>query len=154
ILLLASISTAADEPRRVLLLDSFDKGVASDVFKATFRSELRGQFPEPLLFYELSVEPGRFAGDGDERSFLNYVLSTFKEQPLDLIVTMGGTAARFVQRNRDQLFASTPLLFAAVDERLRDNSPVTRNSTSVVVRVDFPRMIETILQVLPKTKNI
>jgi signal transduction histidine kinase len=155
ILLLASISSAADEPRRVLLLDSFEKEFAGfvDVFKDNFRGALRDQFPEPLAFYELSVEPVRLAGDRDEHSFLTYLRSTFKDQKLDLIVTIGGPATRFAQKNRAQLFASTPLLFAAVDERLRDNS-VTRNTTTVAVRNDPPRMIETILQVLPETKNI
>jgi signal transduction histidine kinase/CheY-like chemotaxis protein len=149
ILLLASIGTAADKPLRVLLLDSFEKGFAPfEVFKATLRSELKNQSPEPLVFYELSV-----VGDRDEHSFLNYVLSTFKGQQLDLIVTLGGKAARFAQKNRDQLFVSTPLLFAALDERLLDNS-VTPNSTTVAVRADFLRIIETLLQVLPKTKNI
>jgi len=155
ILLLASISSAADEPRRVLLLDSFETEFASfvDVFKDNFRNELRDQFPEPLAFYELSVQPVRLAEDRDEHSFLTYLLSTFKDQKLDLIVTIGGPATRFAQKYRDQLFGSTPLLFAAVDERLRDNS-VTRNTTTVAVRNDSPRMIETILQVLPETKNI
>jgi len=155
ILLLASTSTAADEPRRILLLDSFEKQFAAfvDVFKDNFRSELREQSPELLAFYELSVEPVRLDGDRDEHSFLTYLLSTFKDQQLGLIVTIGGPATRFGQKYRDQLFASTPLLFAAVDERLRDNS-VTRNTTTVAVRNDFPRMIETILQVLPETKNI
>src|SRR5262245_20070967 len=149
ILLLASISIAADEPRRVLLLDSFEKGYAPfEIVEATLRSELRKQSPEPLAFYELPV-----VGDRDEHSFLNYVLSTFKEQRLDLIVTLGGTAARFAQKHRDQLFVSTPLLLAAFEERLVENS-VTPNSTSLALRADFPGMIETILQVLPKTKNI
>ena len=69
ILLLASISIAADKPRRVLLLDSFENGFGRfEVVKATLRSELRKQSPEPLAFYELSV-----VGDRDEHSFLNYV---------------------------------------------------------------------------------
>jgi signal transduction histidine kinase len=152
ILLLASISTAAEEPRRVLLLDSFEKEFAPfDVFKATFRNELADQFP--VAFYELSVDPARLARDTDERFFLSYVLSTFKEHQMDLVITIGGPATRFAQKYRDQLFASTPLLFALVDERNRNNS-VTRNSTTVAVLNDAPRMIETILQVLPETKNI
>jgi signal transduction histidine kinase/ActR/RegA family two-component response regulator/ABC-type uncharacterized transport system substrate-binding protein len=153
ILLLASISTATDAPRRVLLLNSFEKGVPTDVFRAPLLNELRKQSPEPLSVYEFSVGAAGFAGDGDDRSILNRVLSTFKEQPPDLIVTLAGTAARFAQRNRDQLFPSTPLLFALVDERFLDKS-VTLDSTSVAVRSDAPRMIETILQVLPETKNI
>ena len=149
ILLLASISTAAVEPRRVLLLYSLQKGGGITGSEAAFVSEFKTQSPEPLFFYELSV-PARLA---DERSFLNYLHSTFVEQHLDLIVTMAGTAARFAQRNRDQLFPSTPLLFAALDERFLDNS-VTPNSTAVAVRVDPPRLIETILQAIPETKNV
>ena len=153
ILLLASNSSAAEEPRRVLLLDSSEKGVPNNVFKTTFLNELKKQSPEPLALYELSVGPARPGGDGDERSVLNYVLSSFKGQRPDLIVTIAAPAARFAQRNRDQLFASTPLVFAAVDERILDNS-VIPNSTTVAVRVDAPRMIETILQLLPETKNV
>ena len=97
ILLLASISTAAEAPRRVLFLDSFQKGIGLDVFKAAFISELRAQSPEPLFFYEVSI-PERFSEDRDERSFLNYLHSSFAEQQLDLIVTEAGTAARFAQR--------------------------------------------------------
>src|SRR5262245_54687712 len=109
ILLLASISTAADEPRRVLLLDSFQNGVGVDIFKAALVNELRTQSPKPLFFYEVSL-PAHLSGDKGERSFLNYLHSCFAEQRLDLIVTTGGTAARFAQKNRDQLFPSTPLL--------------------------------------------
>jgi len=144
------VLVASDEPRRVLLLHSFEKGAR---FTEPLINELRKQSPEPLAFYEVSVGPARFAGDGDEGSVLNYVHSTLKGQPLDLIVTMAGTAARFAQRNRDQLFPSTPLLFAWVDERFLGNS-VTPNSAAVAVRVDAPGMIETILQVLPETKNV
>jgi len=145
---------AAGQTRRILLLDSFEKQFTPfDVFKATFRNELAERFPEPVAFYELSVDPARLAADRDEHSFLNYVLITFKQQQLDLIVTIGGPAAKFAQKYRDQLFASTPLLFALVDERNRNNG-VNRNSTTVAVLNDAPRMIETILQVLPETKNV
>src|SRR5262245_45913569 len=75
ILLLASISTAQVRPRRVLLLDSVQKGAAPDVFKQVFVSELKTQSPEPLFFYELAM-PARLDRDEDERSFLNYLRST------------------------------------------------------------------------------
>ena len=153
ILLLASISTAAGEPRRVLLLDSFEKGGPSDGFKTAFLKELKKESPEPLALYELSVGPGSLAGDGDDRPLLNYLHSAFKDQRLDLIVTIAGTAARFAQRNRDQLFPSTPLVFTTVDERIIGNT-VTPNSIAVASRVDPPFVIETMLRVLPQMKNV
>jgi signal transduction histidine kinase/ActR/RegA family two-component response regulator len=158
ILLPVSISNAADEPRRVLLLDSFDKQFAPfEVFKATLRNELREQSPAPLAFYEFSIDSARSTRERDDFSFLNDVLSTFKEQQPDLIVTLGSNAARFAQKNRRQLFASKPVLFTAVDERALGNSlgnSVTLNSTTVAIRNDFPEMIETIRHIVPKTKTV
>src|SRR5262249_17973285 len=149
--LLASISAAADEPTRVLLLDSYEREFPPfDAFKSVFRSELQKQLSKPLSFSEVSVEPARFARDPDGQSLLNYLLPTFREQRLDLIVTIGGPATKFAQKYRDQLAPSTPLLFAAVDERHLDNR-VTRNITSVPSRNDPALVIDTILQVLPKT---
>jgi signal transduction histidine kinase/CheY-like chemotaxis protein/ABC-type uncharacterized transport system substrate-binding protein len=154
ILLLTSISNAAEEPRRVLLLDSFEREFPPfDAFKSVLHSELLKQFSEPLTFSEVSVEPARLAQGPDEHSILGYLVSTFKGQKLDLIVAIGGPATKFAQKYRDQLFPSTPLLLAAVDERHLDNS-ITHNITTVAVRIDPPLMIETILQLLPKTKNI
>src|SRR5262245_53422285 len=152
IVVLAAMSTAGDRPLRVFLLDSLQKGLAVDVFKVAFVSSLRTQSPEPLSFYEFSM-PTRLGGDEDERSFLGYLRSTSVDQQPDLIVTIGGTAAEFSRKYRGQLFPSTPLLFAAVDERFLDNT-VTPNSTAVAFRLEPSRMIETILQVLPGTKNV
>src|SRR5262249_46714595 len=133
ILLLTSISNAAEKPRRVLLLDSFERDFPPfDVFKSGLHSELLKQFSEPLTFSEVSIEPARLARDPDEHSVLNYLVATFREQKLDLIVAIGGPATKFAQKYRDQLFPSTPLLLASVDERHLDSS-VTRNITTVAV---------------------
>src|SRR5262245_36195413 len=118
ILLLASISAAADGPTRLLLLDSYERDFPPfDVFKSVFRSELEKQLSKPVAFFEVSVEPARFGRDPDEQPLLNYLVSTFREQRPDLIVTIGGPATKFAQKHRDQLVPSTPLLFAGVDER-------------------------------------
>ena len=78
ILLFASISAAADKPKQVLVLDSYERNFASvDVFNSVFRSELLNQFSKPLSFSDVSVEPARFASDSADRSFLDYLLSTF-----------------------------------------------------------------------------
>jgi hypothetical protein len=50
------------------------------------------------------------------------------------------------------IFASTPLLFASVDEQWLKG--VTLNSTAVAMRNDFPETIEKILRLVPGTKCI
>lgn len=138
----------------MLLLNSYAREFEPfEVFRSSFRNELVKQFPETLAFSEVPVEPKSSDREADEHALLNYLLSAFKEHQLNLIVAIGGPATTFAQKYRDQLFPSTPLLFAGVDERIRGDSAV-RNSTTVAVRHDPRRMIDTILQVLPETKNI
>ena len=155
ILLLAPVCRGQEDTRqRVLLLDSFDQEFPPlDAFKGTLRTEFRKLSPQRLAFYEISLQPARASLNPDEESFLRYVLSTFKGQELDLIVTIGGPAARFAQKYRDRLFPSTPILLAAVDERYRDKAP-TANSTTVSVVGDPPLTIKTIMQILPETRHI
>jgi hypothetical protein len=47
---------------------------------------VRETISRAVAFFELSVEAAHVSGDR-EHSFLDYVLSTFKQQRLDLIVT-------------------------------------------------------------------
>ena len=57
--------------------------------------------------------------------------------PLDLIVSIGAPAAGFIQRHRQQLFATTPMVFTAVDQRRVQYSDLTANDAVVAVRIDY-----------------
>ena len=75
-------------------------------------------------------------------------------RPLDLIVSIGAPAANFVQRHRQQLFATTPMVFTAVEQRRIQRSSLTENDTVVALAQNFPAVIENILHVLPDTKTV
>jgi signal transduction histidine kinase len=85
---------------------------------------------------------------------VDYLRSLFSERDLDLVVTMGAPAARFVQRHRDQLFTATPLLIAGADLRFINAAKLTPNDAAVASTLDLPKLIENVLQVLPGTSNI
>ena len=87
-------------------------------------------------------------------AFVEYLRALFAKRPLDLIVSIGAPAAGFVQRHRQQLFPTTPMVFTAVDQRRVQYSDLTANDAVVAVRIDFPAAIENILRVLPDTKNV
>src|SRR6266699_2457064 len=91
LLLCAMVNAAAAEPRRVLLLHSFGRNFApfSD-FAGRFREQLVRQSPEPIDFYEASLETARFNAAPDDEPLLEYLRALFAEHKLDLIVTMGG----------------------------------------------------------------
>ena len=68
-------------------------------------------------------------------------------------MSLGAPAADFVQRHRHRLFADTPMVFMAVEQRRVQYSNLTPNDTAVAVRINYLSAFENILRVLPDTKT-
>jgi len=155
ILFIAAASAAAAEPKRVLLVHSYGRGFSPyDDYVAKFRAELGRQSPDPIDFYEVSVETARFTEGKEEAAFVDYANALFASRRLDLAVTIGAPAAGFVERHRDRLLASTHVLFSAVDQQRLNYAAVTDNDAVVASRIDRSAIIENILTVLPQTNRI
>ena len=145
----------AAESKRVMLLYSFgrDFNPWSEYAKA-IRTELDRQSPWPLDIIENSLITARFSDENPEAPFVEYLRALFAKHPLDLIVSIGAPAASFVQRHRQQLFATTPMVLMAVDQRRVQYSNLTANDAVVAVRINYLTAFENILQVLPDTKDV
>jgi signal transduction histidine kinase len=155
IFLLPTIGVATAESKRVLLLYSFGREFKpwSD-YAETIRSELNSQSPWPLDITEQSLITARSSDENPETAFVEYLRALFAKHPLDLIVGIGAPAAGFIQRHRPQLFATTPMVFTAVDQRRVQYSDLTANDAVVAVRIDYLGAIKNILQLLPDTKHV
>jgi signal transduction histidine kinase len=151
LLIIATISAATAEPRRVLLLQSFGaqfEGSARDI-----RIELDRQYQEPLDIYEVSLA----ATDTDqnvEASFADYLGALLSKHQLDLAVSIGGPATRFFQRHRKQLFPSTALLMTGLEQRVVAAAGLTANDTVIASSIDPAGVIDIILRALPQTSNV
>jgi signal transduction histidine kinase len=155
ILFFAMLSAASAEPKRVMLLHSFGREFKpwSDYAKS-IRTELDRQSPWPLDLHEHSLEIARSSDENPEGPFVEYLRALFANRRLDLIVSIGAPAAAFVQRHRRQLFPTTPMLFAVVDQRRVQFSVLTANDAVVAVSIDYFSAIENILRVLPDTNHV
>ena len=145
----------AAESKRVLLLHSFGSDFKPwSEYAKSIRTELRQQSPWPLDIIEYSLVTARFSDENPEAPFVEYLRALFAKRPLDLIMSIGAPAAAFVQRHRQQLFAATPMVFTAVDQRRVQYSNLTANDTAVALRINYLSAFENILQVLPDTKDV
>src|SRR6478672_1128334 len=145
----------AAESKRVMLLHSFGSDFKPwSEYAKSIRTELKQQSPWPLDITEHSLVTARSSDEDPEAPFVEYLRALFAKRPLDLIVSIGAPAAAFVQRHRQQLFAATPMVLMAVDQRRVQYSDLTANDTAVAVRIDYLSAFENILQVLPGTKNV
>jgi signal transduction histidine kinase len=148
-------AAAAVEPKRVMLLHSFGSDVKpwSDYARA-FRAELGRQSRWRLDIYEQSLVTARSSDENPELTFAEYLRALFAKHPLDLIVSIGAPAAAFVQRHRQQLFPTTPMLLTVVDQRRVRYSVLTDSDAVVAVSINYLAAFENILRVLPDTKNV
>ena len=155
LLLTVALQATAGEPRRVLLLHSYGPHFAPwSAVSGRFREELIKQSANAIDLYEASLETARLAQAPDEVPFVEYLRSLFTGRDLNLVVAMGAPAARFVQRYRTQVFASTPLLITGTDQRFVSSAALTSNDTAVASTLDLSKLMENIFQVLPNTSNI
>jgi signal transduction histidine kinase len=155
LLAFAAGNAAAAEPKRVLLLHSFGWNFqAEDAFADYLRTDLAEKSPYPLDRYEVLLEIARFSDGERDEAFVGYLRALFGTRPPDLIVTMVSPAARFIQRHRQDLFPSTPVIFGALDARAIGDGTLTANDTTVAVSTDQRATIENIFQTLPGTTTV
>ncbi len=151
----ASAAQAQPAPRRVLLLQSYEREFAPhNAFASMFRAELSGSSNEPIDVVEVSLQSVRFSRGAPDDSVVEKLRATLGNQAFDLVVPIGGPAAIFAQTHRPTLFPTTPMLLAAVDRRFVDRATLGPNDTAVPVDYDPTKIVDNILRLLPKTRTI
>lgn len=143
------------EPRRVLLLHSFGRDFLPWSGHArSIKVHLEQRSPWPLEIQEHTLFSARFTSPGPERPFVEYLRSLYQSSPPDIVMSVGGPAASFVQKYRHELFPNAPMVLTTVEERLIDRASLTERDTVVSVRHDFVQAFRNVLQVLPETRTI
>jgi signal transduction histidine kinase len=153
-LIFATVGAAA-EPRRVLMLHAFGHAYSpwSDM-AGSFRAELIKKSPEPIDLYEVSLDTARVQDPQDERPFVEYIRAILSGRKLDLIVPVGAPAAFFMQRYRQRLFPTTPMLIVGADVRRIPSTTLTENDAAVLLDLDLPAYLKNILHLRPETTDI
>ena len=150
-----TLGMAAADTKRVLMLHSFGRDFKPwSEYAKNIRSELDQQSPWSLEISDHSLMSGGFSDEDSEAPFVEYLRALHTKRPPDLIVSLGAPAVAFVQRHRHDLFAATPMVFTAVEQRRIRFSTLTENDTVVAVANSFPAVFENILRVLPETKTV
>jgi signal transduction histidine kinase len=155
VLSLACHGALATESKQVMLLHSFGRDFKPwSEYARIIRMELNQQSSWPLDITEHSLVTARSPDEDPEVPFVEYLRALFAKRSPDIIVSIGAPAAAFVQRHRQQLFATTPMVFTAVDQRRVQYSSLTANDAVVALRINYLAAMENILQVLPNTKDV
>ena len=154
-MLLATTASEAQPVRQVLVLESIDRGnLVLDYITANFRVDLVERLGQPVNFSQLTVGSSGSVAAPDQ-AVVDFIRSAYREgRRPDLVVALGGPASVFARRYRARLFPAAPLLLAAVDQRYAATEPPDENEVVAAVINDFPRVVDEILQLLPRTKQV
>jgi PAS domain S-box-containing protein len=151
----AHLSRAETPVKRVLILHSFGQQVEPFwTVAAAFRTELSLRSPNPIEFYEGSLETARFSEGDIDRPFADYLRALSLNQPPDLVVPIGAPAFGFVQRHRGDLFPNVPVLVAGIESRHLSGIDLGPRTTAVTFNLDLVGFIEDILHLLPGTNRV
>ena len=153
--LIFATAEAAGEPRRVLIVHAFGHAYSpwSDM-AASFREELVKNSPEPIDLYEVSLDTARVQDPQDEAPFVEYIRAVLSGRKLDLIVPVGAPAVFFIQRHREMIFPSTPMLMLGADVRRISGTLRRPTDAAVLLDLDLPAYFKNILQLRPETKDV
>jgi signal transduction histidine kinase len=150
-----SASLHATEHKQVLIIHSVGREFRPwSEYAKQIRTELDKQSPWPLDVREHALETARSGSLNPEVTFAEYLQVLYADHAPDLIVTVGAPAAAFVQRHRDQLFPTAPVLFTAIERRWLKPSGLALNDTVVAVTLDFRFLFESFLRISPDTKIV
>lgn len=152
-----ALSGSPETRKHVLVVHSFGRDFTPFAAVASgFEAELAQRSPGGVEFFEVAVElsESESAEAVNEAPLVGYLEEILAEQPMDLLVAIGGPATRFCLRHREDLFASTPLLAAGVDRRWLSDIADFRDTAAVPVALDPEAALENILHVLPETEEI
>lgn len=143
------------ESKRVLVLHSFGRDFLPwSEYARSIKTNLEQRSPWPLDIQEHTLLTARLTASGPEGPFVEYLRSLYQGRPPDIVMSIGGPAAGFVQRHRKELFPDAPMVLTTVEERLIDRRSLTDNDTVVSVRNEFVTAFRSVLQVLPDTQTI
>lgn len=151
----AAADGAAPELKRIVIFNSYGQNFKPwRDYSTALRQELERQSRWPIDIQDFSVATARLEDQNVESEFADYLRALFARGAPDLIVALGGPAAMFVQRNRQQLFPSTPMVMTAVEERRVQRSALTDKDAVVAVKQDVPALFGNIVRLLPATRTI
>jgi signal transduction histidine kinase len=150
-----SESVHATQHKDVLILHSVGREFRPwNEYAEQIRAELDKQSPWPLDVREHALELAHSGNLNPEQAFVEYLEVLYADHLPDLIVAIGAPAAAFVQRHRDQLFPTSPVLFTAIEQRRLNYSGLTGNEVVLAAALDFRNLFESFLEISPDTKTV
>jgi signal transduction histidine kinase/ABC-type uncharacterized transport system substrate-binding protein len=149
-----AVAQQAVENKKVLILFSNDSYTATQVtIDRALRSTLKNGSAVPVETYSEYVGNTR-AGTGYEQEFLALLRRKYEGKKFDVIFGIGQFPISVLMRNRDDLFAGTPIVSLTIDQRLVARIYPAPALTGVWGEITFKPNLDLALGLHPGTRRV
>jgi PAS domain S-box-containing protein len=156
-----SLQADVGEPKRVLVLYSFDKEQSLySGFDQVLRLTLRSKLPDRVEFYTEYLDLVRFPDRSHADNLVESLRLRFSEKKPDLVIAVSYSALNFLLSNGEELFPKTPIVTLFNERRAGElkqkmaQGLVRQNITGVEGRDDPKRSVDLARQLQPDTQRV
>jgi signal transduction histidine kinase len=158
--LLASLSReciAADGPRQrsILVLEEADfrSPFYSEIF-AGIRAAAKQNGRSQTVIYGESLDLARFPGPDYEESLIGHLKTKYAHRPIDVIVSIGVTAAKFLQARKQDIWPAAPVVYGFVPDLSETRALFLPNTTAVFARVRPVQLLTAARAIVPDLTHV
>ncbi|MBB4372336.1 signal transduction histidine kinase [Bradyrhizobium sp. cir1] len=158
--LLASLSReciAADGPRQrsILVLEEADfrSPFYLEIF-AGIRAAANQNGRSRTVIYGESLDLARFPGPDYEESLVGHLKTKYAQRPIDVIVSIGVTSAKFLQARKQEIWPTAPVVYGFVPDLPETRALFLPNTTAVFARVRPAQLLTAARAVVPDLNHV
>ncbi|SFM75374.1 His Kinase A (phospho-acceptor) domain-containing protein [Bradyrhizobium sp. Rc3b] len=160
IFLLASLSReciAADGKRQrsILVLEEADfrSPFYSEIF-AGIRAVAKPNGTSHTVTYGESLDLARFPGPDYEESLVGHFKTKYAQQPIDVIVSIGVSSAKFLRKRKQEIWPDAPVVYGFVPDLPETRALFLPNTTTVFTRVRPAQLLTAARAVVPDLNRV
>lgn len=150
----AAAETSGSGKKKVLVLNSYHSGYkGSDDILSGFRDAILKALPDTELHIEY-LDSKNYSGAEFDRKVVELLRFKYQSHHFDLILSTDDYAFDILEKNRDGIFGSAPVVFCGTNSFDSSRLSGTRDMIGIDERPSFPDTLDLIFGIHPGTRNI
>jgi len=141
--------------RRILLLYPNDNAQpATAIIGEAARKRLIEQLPRKVEIYSEYLEATRFPEVTHDDLVARYLTEKYARTPLDLVITLGPDALRFMVRRREAIAPRVPIVYCCISRESLSDATSSDDIGGIVSEFDLTKTLALAAQLQPQARNV
>ena len=155
LLLLSPAAGAAEEVKRVLILNIFEP-LASPGVGLMDQAIVTGleNSPYQVELYSENLETGLFPDEASQRQIRDWYIRKYRDHKPDVIITVGPSPLKFMVESHEEAFPGIPIVFCGSTEEMLGGLKLDSHFTGTWGVAQPEKTLIAALRLLPSTKHM